>query len=310
MNLFTQKYKLNDEYKILELFRQVFNKDMKLKYWRWRYNRSNKKYITLMFDNEILVGHYAIFPLEILYNGNIINTGFSMTTMTSSEYKNLGIFKSLAKQVYLDSYNELKIIWGFPNDNSLHGFVKYLEWNNLFDINMLMIDIESDLKNRNNNIYHINQFTNNYDELFLSTYNKYKFIVKRDKEYLNWRFVKNTTNKYYILEYKENNILKGYCVYKIYVDKNVRYGDIVDFLAINKCVFKELIDEALFSIKQHDCKHANIWATNFEYKTILYNLGFYDSELITHFGMRINGEMKISNDIGTYYLTMSDSDVF
>ncbi|WP_216456127.1 GNAT family N-acetyltransferase [Clostridium simiarum] len=313
MRLSIEKYKIGDEYRILELFNEVFKKEMKLEYWTWRYNRSSKRYINLMWDDKILAGHYAVFPIKIKYNGSFIESGFSMTTMTSNNYKKLGIFKTLANQLYLDSYNELKIIWGFPNNNSLHGFIKYLEWNNLFDVNMLRIDIElieQELKNKYNFIHMIDKFTNDYNELFSAISNKYDFIVKRDADYLNWRFIKNPENKYYILEYREDNVLKGYSVYKIYEEENILYSDIVDFLAINKYVFIELINKTLICIKKHSAKFANIWVTDLEYKKQLSDIGFKDKGLTTHFGILKNGEIEILKDSKKYYLTMSDSDVF
>ncbi|MBU3193968.1 GNAT family N-acetyltransferase [Clostridium algidicarnis] len=313
MDLHIEKYKTGDEYRILELFNEVFKKEMKLEYWRWRYNKSRKKYINLMWDDENLAGHYAVFPIKVKYNDRFIESGFSMTTMTSSNYKKLGIFKTLAKNLYLDSYNELEVIWGFPNNNSLHGFVKYLEWKKLFDINMLMIDIElaeRELKNKNNLIHIIDKFTNDYNKLFLDVSNEYDFIVKRDIEYLNWRFIKNPVNKYYILEYREDNVLKGYSVYKIYNEENVLYSDIVDFLAINKYVFIELIKETLLYIKNHSAKFANIWITDLEYKKQLFDVGFKDKGLTTHFGILKNAEIETLKDCKKYYLTMSDSDIF
>lgn len=316
MNLISKEYSFGDEYKIIQLFNEVFGKKMELKYWNWRYKKSEQVYINTMWDDEELVGHYALFPIEVIYKNRAIKTGFSMTTMTSNRYKKLGIFKTLAENLYLSAFNDLKIIWGFPNNNSLHGFVKYLNWRHVFDINMLTIDlIITKIQSDSKNIFEINEFSSEYNNLFSKVIDKYDFIVKRDENYLNWRFVDNPLNRYYILEYKEQNVLKGYCVYKMYRDNQIYCGDIVDILALNEVVFKELVFQAILRIQKKQALYANIWMIDKEFKSILYEIGFINSNNITHFGVCKNNNIEsireIQNlDINNYYLTMADSDVF
>lgn len=312
-----RKYYLGDEFKILKLFKDVFYKEMQLEYWKWRYKKSKQMYINLMWDDEKLVGHYALFPIDVILNGKITKTGFSMTTMTLKEYSGLGIFSTLAKNLYLDSFNDLNIIWGFPNNNSLHGFVKNLNWIHICDINMLVKDISSedrDAQYDNKYINEIKEFSSEYNDLNLKVASKYNFIVNRNEDYLNWRFVQNPVNKYHILEYKRENILKGYCVYKLYKNKESYFIDTVDILAVDKYIFSELILKVILEAKKRQIKYVNIWMEDEELKNLLYDVGFIDSGNVTHFGMCKNNEMKclknINSDLRKYYLTMSDSDVF
>lgn len=315
MNLIIKEYKSGDEIEIIKLFKEVFNKEMTLSYWKWRYGKSKEKYISLMWDNEKLVGHYALFPIEVYIGNELIKTGFSMTTMTSEHYKNLGIFKTLANKLY--SYSKLNLIWGFPNNNSLHGFTKYLNWNHIFDIDMLVID----LKNINcgikvsENILSVNKCTSDVNELLKKVvlYCNYTIITNRSYEYLNWRYVYNPIHKYYILEYRENNILKGYCIYKMYLLSDNMYGDIVDILCINRIIFKQLIKAAIRNIKINGGEYANIWMIKDEFVSILIDIGFRYGNNITHFGICVNPDKVFSDyalNIKNWYLTMGDSDVF
>jgi hypothetical protein len=316
LKLQVKKYNLGDEYKILKLFNDVFNKEMSLKYWKWRYKKDRKMYINLMLDGQKIVGHYALFPIEIILKNKVMRTGFSMTTMTLREYSRLGIFKTLAKDLYLHCFNDLNIIWGFPNNNSLHGFVKNLNWIHVFDINMLIKDVyfgDEDINCSNRYINEIVEFSNEYNNLGFEFARRYDFIVNRNKDYLNWRFIKNPVNKYHILEYRKENILKGYCVYKLYKDE-LYFIDIVDILAIDNNIFKELIVQVIVIARIRHIRYVNIWMEDKELRDFLYNIGFVDSGKITHFGICKNNDMteldSINDYVEKYYLTMSDSDVF
>ena len=82
-------YSFKDEYAIIELFKICFNKNITYEYWDWRFNQNpftNEKFIHLMWDGPLLVGHYAVSPIEMLIYGEKKMTALSMTTMTCFEF--------------------------------------------------------------------------------------------------------------------------------------------------------------------------------------------------------------------------------
>ncbi|EYE88785.1 hypothetical protein Q428_05930 [Fervidicella metallireducens AeB] len=315
MELVIREYKIGDEYKITELFKQVFHKEMQLEYWNWRYNKFKEKYINLMWNDEDLAGHYATFPIDLYINNRAVRTGFSMTTMTSNKYKNMGIFKKLARDLYEKNYNILNLIWGFPNNNSLHGFVKYLDWQHISDVNALSKNIFKKYSDVDNNISAISMFGKEYDDFFRKVILKrnYGIIVDRTSKYLNWRYVSNPTNKYYILEYKKDEKLLGYCVYKMYSELDKLTGDIVDILCYDDFVFEELIKKVINEIIDKKGVSVETWINDNLFVSKLLKLGFNYNDKISHFGFKINSDSinaEFLGNISNWYITMGDSDVY
>ena len=315
--MFISEYCKNTD-EILALFKDTFNREMSLDYWEWRYDKGpiDEKYIKLMWAGKKLVGHYAIFPVYLRLNNEILKTGFSMTTMTSPLYRGKGIFITLARSLYEDNFNNLNIIWGFPNENSIHGFRKYLGWKYLSDINMLLLKLDEfkNVKsNKFDNIVETDYFNKDYNDLIYSMSEKYKVIVNKDSSYFNWRYFSNPINKYYLYEYREDNELIGYCVCKLFkIDKHLE-GDIVDIFCNNEESFKLIVFYSLQKMKKLGCIYANTWMMDIKYRQILYNIGFQETNRITHFGLKLNSDNPNNEtllDFKNWYITMGDSDVF
>ena len=66
-----RNYKGGDELKIVELFEKVFNQKLSLDQWNWRFaqNPVDNHLISLMWDTDKLVGHYAVSPILLDVNG-------------------------------------------------------------------------------------------------------------------------------------------------------------------------------------------------------------------------------------------------
>lgn len=121
------KYK--DE--IFKLFENSFNKQIDEKLWEWAYleNPNGNPIVSLYFDKNKLVGHYAVIPMKFLYMQKSIHAVLSMTTMVDIAYRKYGVFIDQANDVY-EKATELgyKFVCGFPNKKSAPGFKKRLDW--------------------------------------------------------------------------------------------------------------------------------------------------------------------------------------
>ncbi|UTJ07334.1 GNAT family N-acetyltransferase [Arcobacter roscoffensis] len=176
---------------ILDLFEHSFGSKMDESLWDWAYieNPNGNPIVSLYFDGEKLVGHYAVIPIRFILNQKNLDAVLSMTTMVDLAYRKYGIFIEQANEVY-EKANGLgyKFVCGFPNKKSAPGFKKRLDW-----------ILEEDL--------YVANFS--YDELQQIERKSYPNAISfniQNKENLEWRLAKANQNYFK----KNNNILKEF----------------------------------------------------------------------------------------------------
>ncbi|MDX9900842.1 MAG: GNAT family N-acetyltransferase [Aliarcobacter sp.] len=176
---------------ILELFEDNFGSIMDEKLWNWAYidNPNGNPIVSLYFDGQKLVGHYAVIPIRFMLKQKNLDAILSMTTIVDLAYRKYGIFVEQANKVY-EKARELdyKFVCGFPNRKSAPGFKKRLDWT-----------LEEDL-------FVANFSYNELQQIEKKSYlNAISFNIQ-DKENLEWRL--NKPNQKYFK--KNNNILKEF----------------------------------------------------------------------------------------------------
>jgi GNAT superfamily N-acetyltransferase len=239
-------------------------------YWHWIFkkNPSGHGHIWLAEEekNNDIVGQYAVIPTDLIIQGKKILGSQSLGTMTHPSFRKQGIFTHLARDLFEDSAKRgVDLIYGFPNKNSCHGFLKYLDFfilskpilfsrpldfgallNVKIKSKLILSLLSSVLKPIYNLIFQryspkddedihvklVESFPEDIDEI-CHTYNStFKNTVARSVEYLNWRYCDRPDRSYRIyLAYKEGGELSGYCVYGRTERDNVNIGLIMDLFA-------------------------------------------------------------------------------
>lgn len=128
-------YEIGDETAIVEIFERVFKKTMgpseSVEHWRWEYadNPVGPMTIKLIWDDERLVGQYAVSPRKIWSCGQERLAALSLDTMTDPDYGRQGIFSGSAEGCYETmTQRNFSFVYGFPNANSIGGFERRLAW--------------------------------------------------------------------------------------------------------------------------------------------------------------------------------------
>lgn len=308
-----KNYKKGDEFKILELFEICFKKEMNLDYWKWRFENNpftDDMFIKLMWDDNLLIGHYAVSPIEMMVDNEIYLAGLSMTTMTHPEYGGKGIFSKLAESVYEhQKQKDHLMVWGFPNNNSHYGFNKNLNWRDIALLGMMSLSV-SEFKNANN----FDNWTpiNSFDKLTASIFNTKTTTVSINKtiEYLNWRYFKNPTAKYNVII--DDNNLVG-LIYKII--PSFTNPDLFE-IDILECNFNNNIDTLrslisyILSIETGVVK-LNLWDSIFSANQIaLEKIGFRIGAPVTYLGARLFQNNKSVEDYKNWDISFGYSDIF
>lgn len=80
-------------------------------------------------ENDELAAYYGVFPAVLNYENDDHLVAQSGDTMTAPNHRKKGLFTRLAKETYtLSEKKGIKIIFGFPNENSFPGFKHKLDW--------------------------------------------------------------------------------------------------------------------------------------------------------------------------------------
>jgi hypothetical protein len=99
--------------------------------WDWAYidNPNGEPVVSLCYEDEELVGHYAIVPMPLSCGAERRNSYISMTTMVAESHRKFGLFTQLAQASYETAAAAgVDFVFGFPNGQSTPGFRKRLNW--------------------------------------------------------------------------------------------------------------------------------------------------------------------------------------
>jgi hypothetical protein len=86
------------------------------------------------FDGDKLVGHYACIPIKIA--GYKKDSLLSLNTATHPDYQGRGLFSVLASSTYEKVSSSYANVIGVANAKSIGGFVKYLGFENLGNLEL------------------------------------------------------------------------------------------------------------------------------------------------------------------------------
>jgi hypothetical protein len=310
-------FKDTDVNAIAELFRLSFGKEISKEFWEWRYkkNITGKIMIKLMWEDDILTGHYAVSPVNMLVNNKIVLSGLSMTTMTHPDYTGQGIFTTLANELYNSESknNGLQLVWGFPNINSHFGFIKYLSWSDLIQIPSFSAEIHN-LNfgtNDSSEVYHLKRFNESHEKTINNLTSEYKIKIFRTSEYLNWRYIENPLFDYNIFGYT-SGAEHYYVVTKLFDNKGQNEIDLVEIcLPPDIKLIQTFLSNIQSFYKESEVKKFNTWMPFKDKKHILFErLGFIDTSPITYFGFRKFDPGLDISDPSDWFFSMGDSDIF
>lgn len=314
-------YQIGDEIAILELFKESFGKTLSMDFWTWRYRQNPFSDLTqahLMWDEEKLVGHYAVCPVNMISGVNKIKTALSMTTMTHPEYTGKGIFKDLAESLYTELYNRhhFEMVWGFPNLNSHYGFMKNLKWNDIACIPTLKLKHKALTNFISKNYISFNSISDLQSKHIMSL-SKSALQVQKTELYLNWRYTDNPVNRYHVIaSEKYPNEFVVIKIFNSFENSDFQEIDIVEHGFENdNDVIQELIG-AILSFSKHNNLNlisVNTWMSLHDSRHLLLEKNkFVLDSPITLLGNRIlsNGNSKSWTNFQDWNITMGDSDVY
>lgn len=115
------------------LYNAVYGKQRDVGYFEKKYDThyTGVVYTGFIAYNKkgLPVSYYGVIPTKLTYKGQVILAAQSTDTMTHPAYRNKGLFTELAEKTFeLCKTEGIKLVFGFPNQNSLPGFINKLHW--------------------------------------------------------------------------------------------------------------------------------------------------------------------------------------
>ena len=311
-------YESGDESKILQLFAASYGgRTMTNDHWRWRFldNPAGQAAIELAWQGGELVGHYAVVPVVLAVRGREMLTGLSVTAMIHPRFRRRGLFPFLAKRAYAGLARDGCVaVWGFPNPNSHRGHVRELGWKDLREIPILQLElVKLPLAfHVSSNVVELRRFDERFDDFWRNVQSLYPLLVRRNREYLTWRFTRRPDRDCRILGFIRDNELLGYAVFMSYLDEHCQ---IVDILTVNdNSVGRQLVVGVASMAREDGLKTVRLWLpSTVPLHWELEKLAFENVAPITYLGALVLNQRAPGIDCEAFYqwyYTMSDSDVF
>lgn len=341
-------YRQGDERALGILYERIFARPFDESIWRWQFERAieNRGYIVFAEHGSTLVGQYATIPVRMHIRGKKTLGALSLDTMTHPEYRKQGIFVALAKEVYgrTQSFG-VALVFGFPNDNSFHGFVTDLDFAVLENLvamarpvciaravrekmkyPFLAAVIGRPLQSICNafcskkttdaaiTVESASRFPESVTTLFDGCPLKSGSLVVRDYEYLSWRYDRNPRHSYDIFLGYRNGTLAGYCVSGTTERKGLTIGLIVDLFADphDRALTTSLVTAALEVMERKEMHLAScLLPSKSPFRATLRRLGFVFPMRRFPFIIRANSDAITSEALmkgAGWHITFGDGD--
>ena len=130
----------NDYTSLAGLYKNAFNVNVDVEGILKRFNTTplgapHIGFIAIHSASNQLAAYYGVYPVKLIYKDEAILAAQSGDTMTHSQHRLRGLFIQLARLTFEEcKANGIRLIFGFPNDNSLPGFINKLNWQKIDEI--------------------------------------------------------------------------------------------------------------------------------------------------------------------------------
>lgn len=336
-DILIRSYSLGDECKINEMFNEVFSQNRDITHWYWKYrdNPYGSYIISLaVTSDDILAAHYAGYPVKLcLYSSK--DTKPTETTiyqlgdkMTRSSFRSVGFGKNaiLVRTFshFMKTYTnkEISFAYGFLTHHSLRFGLLFLGYSIIEPVCYRRLALET-LSDMNNPSFEPNQNTisitpvseidESWTEFFNSVAPDYCYLIKRDADYLRWRYLQRPDRKYITLVAKKGGKIAGWSVFYrsgskiIWGDGLFHRDDIDSVSAILKYLHRHPYNKGCAFIECWFPPRPDWW------DTLINSLGFINGTEPDNLRFCITNitDKNAPERLTSYfYYTMGDSDLF
>ncbi len=249
----TRAYQPGDEAAILDLFARSFHTPRTIDHFRWKYlqNPYGNGHISLTFDSDRrLVGHYAGYPVAYVESGRDLVAHQIGDTMTDPSIRHIGRGPtSILGQTALHFYEhfcegKVGFNYGFNVANIQRFSLRFLRSDRMEPVSYWRRDLP--IKRiaapnrwlRGYQLELVREVGSDYDRLFQAIAPAYQFLVRRNAQYLRWRYLQCPDPGAFVIAIRKWRRLVGWSVFRVREGRlswgdalfDPRHADAVDVL--------------------------------------------------------------------------------
>jgi len=255
------KYRPEDRAEVDALSRRVFGDawaDASARRWEWQYRGNpvaHEPVIWMARDNGRIIGQYATMPVRLHVAGTEVDASWGMDVMVSPERQRQGLGEVLFRA--WDDHTGASL--GLGLSTASHRLFQKLRWPEVGPVPCLVKMLSPRAFARpgwpspvnaivsfaarpylwltratmpsDTVISRVTGFDERFTELWKRVASKFAFAVRRDAEYLQWKYVALPHLRYEIIATEREGSLTGYAVYRHLNETRGKTTALVDFVA-------------------------------------------------------------------------------
>lgn len=339
------RFRPDDRRAVEALYRRVFGNDAaeasRLR-WDWQYrknpnNPGGEPEIWLAREGPAIVGQYATMPVELAVNGRQVRGSWGMDVMVAPERQRQGLGEvlfrtwdrnvgaSLGLGLSESSYKLFqKLRW--PDVGPLPCLVKPLTRRALrranwpVPINRLVsalalpfVKLVARTRPLGAEVRLLHRFDDSFTALWETLAPKFALAVRRDAQYLNWKYVSAPHVRYTIAALRRDDRNVGYAVYRHLHEPRGRVTLLVDFLCDpdDETGFATLLGWVDREARQADSDKIRAFAMHAGFRRLLKRAGYFQVKSSVQFVTKVNAmdlPPSFYQNTDGWHVTLGDSD--
>ena len=328
------------------LYRRVFGSDAaeanRLR-WDWQYRRNpaarrGEPLIWVAREGGSVIGQYAAMPVIANIDGREVDAAWGMDVMVAPERQRQG----LGEQLFRTWDRNVGAALGLGLSESSHRLFQKLRWPDLGTVPSLAKPLSrralrratwSRTLNRfisaltlpwvrlvarprpvTEEIRVIKQFDDRFTELWTRVASKFTFAVRRDAQYLNWKFVQPPHVRYQIAALVRGNRADGYIVYRHVREPLGRTTRLVDLLAdpADEAGVNALLRWLDREARSADSDRIRTYITHGGFRRLLKKSGYYQTKSSVQLVAKMNAldvPRTFYDTHDAWHITLGDGDL-
>lgn len=246
--------------KAVKLFSNVFENIDYQAFYRKHFENPSRISMPVQYimDDDEMCAMNAFDQVEVKYCNDTFWAVQSSDSAVSERYRKQGLFSRIQKNMFEYYHDEDRFEFGFPNENSMHGFIK-LGWQHIgtFSYGTKVLSPLSILMNaicnkkihkefdryeyfQNDYLVQVGENVNILEQDDFDFYNRrYAFLIKRKEEYYRWRLF-SSDKDYKIVKLKQNGIIHGLIILERKRTRWFVFSKVVDWTFDESCDYNAI----------------------------------------------------------------------